>query len=142
LWNTKRPPQLRSPGIPDRVVSLSTRDSINGIIQSWNAGAQRIFGYSAEEVIGQPINLLVPPERIEEEEQIIECLRRGERVEHLETVRVIKDGRRIDVSVTTSPIKDRAGRIVGASKIARDLSDRKRAEEALQAALGLMQRVG
>ena len=72
----------------------------NGIIQTWNAGAERLFGYRAEEVIGQPIRLLLLPERIQEEEQILDRLLSGQRVEHLETVRVTKDGRRIDVSVT------------------------------------------
>jgi PAS domain S-box-containing protein len=115
----------------------STDDAIlskdlSGIIQTWNAGADRLFGYRAEEVIGQPITLLLPPERIQEEEQILERLLSGQRVEHLETVRVAKDGRRVDVSVTVSPVKDQDGQIIGASKIVRDITDRKRAEEALR----------
>ena len=105
---------------------------LNGIIQTWNAGAERLFGYRAEEVIGQPITLLLPPERIQEEEQILERVRSGQRVEHLETVRVTKDGRRLDVSVTVSPVKDQDGQIIGASKIIRDITERKRAEEALR----------
>ena len=105
---------------------------IHGIIQTWNAGAERLFGYRAEEVIGQPITLLLPPERIQEEGQILERLLSGQRAEHLETVRVAKDGRRIDVSVTSSPLKDRDGQIVGASKIVHDITDRKQAEEALR----------
>ena len=104
---------------------------LHGIIQTWNAGADRLFGYRAEEVIGRPITLLLPPERIQEEEQILERLLSGQRVEHLETVRVTKDGRRIDVSVTVSPVKDQDGQIIGASKIVHDITDRKRAEESL-----------
>ena len=115
----------------------STDDAIlskdlNGIIQSWNAGAERLFGYRAEEVVGRPITLLLPPERIEEEQQILDRLLGGQRVEHLETVRVAKDGSRLDVSVTVSPVTDPDGRIVGASKIVRDITQRKRAEEALR----------
>ncbi len=107
---------------------------LNGIIQTWNAGANRLFGYRAEEVIGKPITLLLPPERLQEEEQILARVRSGQRVEHLETVRVTKDGPRIDVSLTVSPVRDRNGRIIGASKIARDITDRKRAEGELKAA--------
>jgi PAS domain S-box-containing protein len=105
---------------------------LNGTIRTWNAGAERLFGYRAEEVIGQPITLLLPPERIHEEQQILDRLLSGQRVEHMETVRVTKDGRPIDVSVTVSPLKDRDGQIFGASKIVRDITERKRAEGALQ----------
>lgn len=107
---------------------------LNGIIQTWNAGARRLFGYQAEEVIGRPVTILLPPERIPEEEQILARVRSGQRVDHMETVRVAKDGKRIDISLTVSPVKDRNGRIIGASKIARDISDRKRAERELKAA--------
>jgi hypothetical protein len=109
---------------------LST--DLDAVIRTWNAGADRLFGYRAEEVVGKPIALLLPPERIGEEEQILDWVRNGHRVEHLETVRVAKDGRRFDVSVTVSPVKDRNGRIVGASKILRDITQRKQAEEALR----------
>ena len=105
---------------------------LNGVIQSWNEGARRIFGYCAEEIVGRSITVLIPPERAGEEEQILARLRRGERYDHLETVRIAKDGRRIDVSVTISPLKDGAGRVVGASKIARDISEQKRAAAQLQ----------
>ncbi len=104
---------------------------LHGIIETWNPGAERLFGYRAEEVIGQPITLLLPPERIREEEQILERVRSGQPVEHLETVRVAKDGRQLDVSVTVSPVKDHDGRIIGVSKIIRDITERKQAEAAL-----------
>jgi len=108
--------------------------SLNGIILDWNSGSERLFGYRADEVIGKPITLLLPPELREEEEQILQCLSANERVEHFETIRLAKDGRRIEVSVTSSPIMDGQGRIIGASKIARDISKRKQAEEALRRA--------
>jgi PAS domain S-box-containing protein len=100
---------------------------VNGVVKSWNNGAQKVFGYSAEEMVGQQITRLFPPDRLREETEILERLRRGERVDHFETVRVRKDGRQIEVSVTISPILDSEGRVVGASKIARDISERKRA---------------
>jgi PAS domain S-box-containing protein len=106
----------------DAIVSKN----LQGIVQTWNDAAQRIFGYTAEEMIGQSITRLIPPERQDEEPQILLRLVKGERVDHFETVRVRKDGRRIDVSVTISPIRDRTGTIVGASKIARDITELKR----------------
>src|SRR6185369_12629787 len=105
---------------------------LQGIITDWNSGAQRIFGYAAEEVIGRSVTLLIPPERMEEEALILSKLRKGERIDHFETVRVRKDGKRIDISLTTSPIKDKQGRTIGASKIARDITERKQTEEALR----------
>ena len=105
--------------------------SLDGTITSWNQGAERLFGYTAQEVIGQPISLLLPPGRQGEEPAIIERLKRGERVESFETVRRRKDGRNIDTSVTISPIHDSRTNVIGASKVARDISDRKRAEEAV-----------
>jgi PAS domain S-box-containing protein len=108
--------------------------SLEGIIQSWNAGARRLFGWSAEEAVGQPVLLIIPPDRHEEETQILARLRRGERIDHFDTVRVAKDGRRIDVSLTVSPLRDAAGRVIGASKVARDITERKRRDE-LQARL-------
>jgi len=101
---------------------------LNGVINSWNAGAQRLFGYTAEETIGQPITMLMPPERRDEEPGILERIRRGERIEHYETVRMCKDGSLVDISLTVSPLKNADGKIVGASKIARDISERKRDE--------------
>ena len=105
---------------------------LNGIITSWNAGAARIFGYAPEETIGRHITLLIPPELHPEEDTILARLRRGERIEHFETVRVAKSGKRLDVSLTISPVRDLKGHVIGASKIARDISDRKRIEDALR----------
>ena len=106
--------------------------NLAGIVTSWNPGAERMFGYPADEMVGKPILTIIPPELHEQEREILEKLKRGEKVDHLETVRRTKDGRMIDVSITASCVKDSAGRIIGASKIARDISERKRAQEALQ----------
>ena len=108
--------------------------TLDGVIRSWNAGAQRVFGYNAEETIGKSVLMLLPPERQDEESMILARLRAGERIEHYQSVRITKDGRRIDVALTISPIKDTAGRIVGASKIARDITQQKQVERELQAA--------
>jgi PAS domain S-box-containing protein len=106
--------------------------TLEGIIVTWNKGAQRMFGYTAEEVIGKPIIILIPPGRINEEPSILERLRRGEPIDHYETVRVRKDGSTLDIALTVSPIRDASGKIIGASKIARDITARKRMEEALR----------
>lgn len=106
--------------------------SLDGTITSWNPGAQRLFGYSAEEIVGKPITLLFPPDRSEEEAQIVSRLKRGERVEHIEAMRIRKDGRRIQVSATISPIKDRNGQVTGASKIVRDITERVQAQKEIQ----------
>jgi len=106
--------------------------TMDGMISSWNPGAEKLFGYTAAEVMGKPLLLLLPPDRAAEENDTLECLRQGRSVTNLETVRVRKDGLHIDVSVTISPIRDRAGSIVGASKIARDITERKRVLEALR----------
>jgi len=95
---------------------------LHGVIQSWNSGAQRLFGWKPEEAIGKPITIIIPPDRLEEEPQILARLRKGERVDHFETVRVAKDGRHVHISVTISPIRTREGIVVGASKIARDIT--------------------
>ncbi|HEX8609543.1 MAG TPA: PAS domain S-box protein, partial [Pedobacter sp.] len=101
---------------------------LNGIVTSWNLSAERIFGYVASEMIGQSITKLIPADRINEETQILDRIRRGERVQHFQTVRVAKSGKQIDVSLTISPVKDNHGAIIGVSKIARDISDRIQAE--------------
>ena len=112
----------------DAIVSKN----LHGIISSWNRGAERLFGYSATEAIGQHITLIIPREHRDEEIMIVERLKRGERVDHFETSRVRKDGTMLDVSLTISPVKDGAGRIVGASKVARDITEQKRTERALR----------
>ena len=103
--------------------------TMTGRVTSWNAAATRLFGYQADEMIGQPIIRIIPPERLDEEKRIIAQLHRGERIEHYETVRLAKDGSRVDISLSISPLRDKTGKIVGASKIARDISERRRAEE-------------
>lgn len=112
----------------DAIVSKT----LEGRIQSWNAGAVRIFGYTAAEAIGQPITIIIPPELREEERHILEQVRQGKRVDHFDTIRITKDGRRISISLTVSPVRDSRGVVVGASKIARDITERKRSEEALR----------
>ncbi|MGH7725634.1 MAG: hybrid sensor histidine kinase/response regulator [Candidatus Eiseniibacteriota bacterium] len=112
----------------DAIVSKT----LEGIVLTWNSGAQRLFGYKPEEIVGRPITLIIPEELHEEERSILARLRRGERIDHYETVRVSKAGRRIDVSLTVSPIRDPSGRIIGASKVARDISCRKAAAEQIR----------
>ena len=106
--------------------------TLDGVVTSWNDAAERIFGYRADEMIGRPITALFPPDRLDEEPQIIDRISHGERVEHFETVRRTKDGRLIDVSLTISPVIDADGVIIGASKIARDISAQKRARDEIQ----------
>jgi PAS domain S-box-containing protein len=102
--------------------------TLEGVITSWNQGATRIFGYSAEEMIGRNIRHLIPPELLSEEDDILARLGRGEHIDHFETVRLTNEGRRIDLSVTISPMRDKRGKLIGASKVARDVSDRKQSE--------------
>ena len=104
---------------------------LNGIILSWNSGAQRLFGYTTQEVLGKSVTMLIPEDHRDEEPRILERIRRGERVEPYETIRQRKDGSLINVSLTVSPIRDACGKVVGASKIARDITERKRSEQAL-----------
>ena len=122
-------------GSDDAIISKD----LAGRIQSWNTGATRIFGYTAEEAIGKPITMLIPEDRLDEEPGILAQIRRGERVDHFETVRRRKDGSDIELSLTISPIRNAAGVIVGASKIARDISHRRLSEERLHLLMGEMQ---
>jgi PAS domain S-box-containing protein len=114
----------------DAIVSKT----LDGIITSWNFSAERMFGYTAAEAVGRHISLIIPPERRSEEDDVLACLRRGEKVDHFETERRTKDGRRLSISLTVSPVKDLAGRIIGASKVARDITERKQTEERLRKA--------
>jgi PAS domain S-box-containing protein len=112
-------------GSDDAIISKN----LDGILTSWNKGAERLFGYTAEEAVGKSVTILIPPERHGEEPAILARLRRGERIDHYETVRQRKDGSLINISLTVSPVKNVQGKIVGASKIARDITDRKRNDE-------------
>jgi PAS domain S-box-containing protein len=124
--------QARLAAVVDSSDDAIVSKTLKGRIQSWNAAAERLFGYTAAEVIGKPIMIIVPPELQAEERQILERLKRGERIDHFETVRIAKTGRRIPVSLTVSPVRDPQGIIVGASKIARDISERHRSERELR----------
>src|SRR4051812_47415551 len=114
----------------DAIVSKT----LDGIITSWNRGAEEIFGFSAAEAIGQHIFLIIPDDRRDEEQDVLSRLSRGERIDHFETVRQTRDGRRLTVSLTVSPIRDSNGTIVGASKVARDITERVNAQEAVRRA--------
>ena len=120
----------------DAIVSKT----LDGVITSWNAAAERIFGWTAQEAVGQHITLIIPEERWAEEDQVLATIRRGGRLDHFETVRVTKDGQRLDISLTVSPILDASGRVVGASKIARDITERRRLQEARERLLEREQR--
>ena len=111
--------------------AIASKD-LNGIVTSWNKSAERLFGYSAEEIIGQPITLIIPPELHPDETMILSKIRRGERIEHFETVRVTKSGERIDVSLTISPVRNKNGTVIGAAKIVRDVTENKKIERALR----------
>jgi PAS domain S-box-containing protein len=108
--------------------------TLEGIITSWNAGAERVFGHTADEAIGQSITLIIPPERQDEERQILERIRQGERIEHFDTIRLAKDGSRLEISVSISPVLDADGKIVGAAKVARNMTAHRRAERAARIA--------
>src|SRR4051794_14709871 len=99
---------------------------LDSVITSWNHGAERLFGYAAAEAIGRSITMLIPPDRLDEEDMVLGRIRQGERVTHFDTVRLGKDRRTLDVSITVSPIRDADGTVIGASQIARDISDRRR----------------
>ena len=142
VWNFRDVTQRQeSDFISHRLASIvdNSEDAIvgkdlNSIVTSWNKAAERIFGYSTEEMVGTSVMRLIPPELQNEEEEILSRIRRGERYNHFDTIRLTKDGRQLHVSLSISPIKDARGNIVGASKIARDITDRKLAEEALREA--------
>ncbi len=114
----------------DAIVSKT----LDGVITSWNRGAERLFGYTAAEAIGQHISLIIPEDHKAEEDDVLARLRRGERIDHFETVRRAKDGRQVHISLTVSPVRDAQGTIIGASKVARDITERIAAEEALRRA--------
>jgi PAS domain S-box-containing protein len=109
----------------DAIISKTIEDRIT----SWNAAAEHLFGYEPNEIIGLPITAIIPPELHDEEKEIIARLKRGERIDHYETVRVAKDGRRIELSLSVSPLRDKWGDVVGAAKVARDITERNRAEK-------------
>ena len=133
---TERMQASRASGLLAAIVDSSDdaviSKSLDGVITSWNSGAERIFGYTAAEAIGQNISLIIPKDRREEEIGILRRLRSGERIEHFETVRRRKDGTLLDISVAISPVKDDHGRVIGASKVARDITERKRADADLR----------
>lgn len=122
-------------GSDDAIVSKN----LEGVIQTWNGGATRLFGYLPEEVIGQPVTILIPPDRLDEEPMILAQIHAGKRVDHFETKRRRKDGSLVDISLTISPIRNEHGIVVGASKIARDISERMRAQEQQRLLMGEMQ---
>src|SRR6185295_15207557 len=134
LRMTVRPPDptLRLAAIVESSDDAIVSKDLEGIITSWNAGAERLFGYTADEAVGRSITMVIPPDRLHEEDLVLGKIRQGEHVEHFDTVRWRKDGTLVDVSLTVSPIRDPDGTIVGASKIARNISDRKRIEAQLQ----------
>ncbi|MCH6206419.1 PAS domain S-box protein [Brucella ciceri] len=112
-------------GSDDAIISKD----LNGNVKTWNRGAQRLFGYEPDEIVGKPITILIPDDRLQEEPAILAQIRAGNRVDHFETVRKKKDGTLFDISLTISPIRDAGGKIIGASKIARDITERRRAQE-------------
>jgi PAS domain S-box-containing protein len=125
-------PQFRLAAIVESSDDAIISKNLDAVIASWNAGAQRIFGYTEDEAVGQPITMLIPPDLRDEENKILERLRAGERVNRYETIRVTKTGKRVNISLTISPIRDSAGKILGFSKIAQDITEQKRREEALR----------
>jgi PAS domain S-box-containing protein len=135
-WEKRGAARLESARLLASIVESSDdaiiSKSLDGIIQTWNAAAERLFGYTSHEAVGHHISLVIPPDRIAEEDHIIATLRAGTRIDHFETERIRKNGQRIPVSLTVSPIRDDEGRVIGASKIARDISERKLAESERQ----------
>ncbi|HVR17175.1 MAG TPA: PAS domain S-box protein, partial [Candidatus Limnocylindrales bacterium] len=133
-WGKAEEAQRRLAAIVESSDDAIVSKDLNGIITSWNRGAERLFGYSVEEAIGKPVMMLIPPGHHDEEAKILDAIRRGERIDHYETVRQRKDGSSVQISLTVSPIRDGTGTVIGASKIARDISVRIAAEVALRQA--------
>ena len=142
-WERREAARLQSARVLASIVESSDdaiiSKSLDGIIQSWNAAAERLFGYTSSEAIGQHISLVIPPDRIAEEDHIIATLKAGTRIEHFETERIRKDGQHIPVSLTVSPIRDDAGAVVGASKIVRDITERRFADAERQKLVTLVE---
>src|ERR1043165_4211244 len=130
---TIRPPDptLRLAAIVESSDDAIVSKDLNGIITSWNRGAEELFGYTADDAVGQSITMVIPPDRLAEEDMVLGQIRRGERIDHFETIRKRKDGTLVPISLTVSPIRDAAGVIVGASKIARNISYRRQIEAEL-----------
>ena len=124
--------RFRLAEIVDSTDDAIVSKDLNGVVQSWNKGAEKLFGYSAEEMVGRSVTHLIPPEKLAEEETILSLMRAGKSVDHFETVRIAKDGRRIDISASVAPIHDTQGRVIAAAKIARDIGDRKKLEADLE----------
>jgi len=129
--DTERAAQQLSAIVESAEDAIVAKD-LDGVITSWNAGAQRLFGYTADEAIGKPVTLLIPADRLDEEPEILRRIRAGERVEHFDTIRRRKDGSLVEISLTISPIRNVVGQIVGASKVARDITERRQAQEQQQ----------
>jgi PAS domain S-box-containing protein len=130
VWSEAEKAQRRLAAIIESSEDAIASKDLNGIITSWNNSAERLFGWTAKEIIGQPVTLIIPRELHGDEPMILGKIRAGERIEHFQTVRVHKNGRLIDVSLTVSPIKDEKGNVVGAAKIVRDITRQKKLEEA------------
>jgi PAS domain S-box-containing protein len=131
FWNTESEAvsRARLAAIVDSSDDVIVSKTLDGVITSWNSAAERLFGWTAAEAVGQHITLIIPEDRRAEEDHVLARLRRGERVDHFETMRITKTGRLVDMSITVSPIKDASGRIIGASKVGRDISERRRMED-------------
>ncbi|MDT5268050.1 MAG: hypothetical protein QOH49_236 [Acidobacteriota bacterium] len=137
--------QARLAAIVESADDAIISKSLEGVITSWNMGAERIFGYTAEEAVGRPVTMLIPEDHLDEEPAILSRIRRGERIEHYETIRMRKDGSLLNISLTVSPIRALDGHVVGASKIARDITEKKKTEEALREqteALAIINKLG
>jgi PAS domain S-box-containing protein len=130
-WKQAEAARNKLAAIVDSSDDAIVSKDLNGIITSWNDSAERIFGYTAQEIVGQPVTLLIPPELQDDEPRILAKIRAGQRIEHFETVRVRKNGERIDVSLTVSPVRDQSGNVIGVAKVARDITQQKKLEDAL-----------